>query len=320
MIYIGVQGADLELLMQLASERHAQAERLARKAFRWGLKALSVSNKDGRCAQQEKLARLDERILREWESSNDADIGRDVQSTSRDGVRHRRYALGLKRKIAGRRRSIVRERTVPSEFERMVLREGYTMTEYIRHKGLRCSRERVRQAAEELGLKHSPEDRSPEWYLFRKARGLGKIFLADREWFAAHIAQFESIAASAAAVNVSGADMLYFVQQFGLSHPALRKSDVTVTLRCVVCKTNFVRLRGYVETRREKVGHGATFVCSQACAGSRRAELVQKRLEPVLSCITEQWAVRSDEQMATDLGIRTSKVKKWRIRLGLLRK
>jgi hypothetical protein len=290
--------------------------------------------------RNQKFAQLDALIREHWKTKNDWEIGLLLDPhVGGNKVRLRRYELGLK-KVQGVRAAMrvgktVREAVNAEEFERMVLREGYTMSEYLKHKKLNCTRERLRQIAEQMGLKHSPEDRTPEWELARRARKVGHLTLANRDWLAEKISHYQSMSALAAELRVKDIDLLFFVRSFKLSHPSLRKHGAeTVSLVCTKCGTEFSRLKKWVDRRRKKANsHPQEFFCSQSCAGQWNRERVRtrtakqlereriraKKKERCTSFIRKKWQKMSDAQMALALELSEKTIEKKRVALGFRR-
>ncbi len=304
----------------------------------------STSRTDKR---NQKFAQLDALIREHWETKDDGDIGRMLEpSVGRMKVRARRYELGLKKVQGAKRDKVVggsiREVVDGEEFERMVLREGYTMTEYLKLKNLTCTRERLRQVAEDLGLKHSPEDRAPEWVLVRLARKLGNLNLANREWLAEKVAAATSMVALAAELRIKDYDLFIFIRAFKFTHPSFRKHGAeVVNLVCAKCGTDFTRLKRWVDQRRNKAnGHGdeLEFYCSVSCAGKydraasrnrretemspetqRLQKLKREKVERETTFISENWQTMSDAQLAEGLGCSTHSVEDKRLALGFRR-
>lgn len=304
----------------------------------------SASRTDKR---NQKFAQLDALIREHWETKDDGDIGRMLEpSVSRIKVRARRFELGLK-KVQGAKRDkavgrSIREVVDGEEFERMVLREGYTMTEYLKIKNLTCTRERLRQVAEDLGLKHSSEDRAPEWALIHRARKLGNLNLANRKWLAEKVAAATSMLALAAELKLAERDLFLFIRAFKFTHLSFRKHGVeTVKLLCAKCGTPFTRLKRWVDQRRRNANgheHELEFYCSVSCAGKydrtasrkrREAEmspetqrlkrLKQEKLEREAAFIRGNWQIMSDTQLAEGLGCSTNVASNKRIALGFRR-
>lgn len=297
--------------------------------------------------RNQKFAQLDALIREHWETKDDGDIGRMLEpNVGRMKVRARRYELGLK-KVQGAKRGKVmggmtREVVDAEEFERMVLREGYTMTEYLKIKNLTCTPERLRQVAEDLGLKHSPEDRAPEWALVRRARRLDNLNLANREWLANKVATATSIAALAAELKLAERDLFIFIRKFELTHFSFRKYGTeTVTLVCAKCGAEFVRLRSWVDQRCRRANeqeHKLQFYCSVSCAGKYDRSAARKRREAEMSpetlrlrrskerrlrreagFIRRNWKKMSDGQLAEALDCSTIAIRNKRTALGFRR-
>lgn len=182
-------------------------------------------------------------------------------------------ALGVKKSRAGKQRIAVQESIDPQEFERMVTREGYTMAEYLRFKKLPCSREYLRQIAQELGLKHSLEDRALEWKLVRRAREIGNPNFANREWLTERIAASVSMTRLAAEIGVDERHLYFFARAFRLTHPSFRKHGVeTVTLVCAQCGTEFKRLKRWFNAALRRSPKQSKFFCSSSCVCRRIRE------------------------------------------------
>jgi len=294
--------------------------------------------------RRKKYEALDPLIREHWQTKDDWEIGRLLDPVV-DGttVRLRRYKLDLKRKkgekSAAREGLRILDQIDGLEFERMVLREGYTMTDYLKFKDLRCSRERLRQVAEQLGLKHSPEDREPSWLLMRKARELGNFNLANREWLTEKIAQYQSMATLAAELKIREPGLYFFIRSFKLFHPSFRKHGAeTVNLMCTKCGKGFVRLKRWVDKPMQKTnGRAQEFFCSQSCSGQWNRERTRKGIEEssakqlawnqarlekkerYAAYIREHWQNQSDVQMALALNLSESFLTKKRLELGLRR-
>ena len=304
--------------------------------------ALGLKKKGAGSPHQEHLDAL---IREHWETKDDAEIGRLMSPPlSRPSVFNRRCELGLKkvqgstaRKAVG---EVVRVVVEPAEFERMVLREGYTMTEYLQHKDLKCTRERLRQIAEELGLKHSPRDRAPEWALIRLARKLGNINLANREWLGERVAAATSMVALASELRIQERDLFIFIRGFKFTHPSFRKHGAeTVNLVCAKCGTKFTRLKKSVDWRKKQAnGHALDFYCSALCAGKydriaarerrkkeksparlRLQQLKQEKIEREAAFIRDNWQSMSDTELADALGCSLYSVEDKRLALGFKR-
>lgn len=227
--------------------------------------------------------RLDELIRKHRQTKNDAEIGRLMNPPmARMSVQRRRLRLGLHKERGKGRTNFLRQKIDPKEFEHLVIHEGYTMSEYIRLKNLYCSRERLRQIVEEMGLKHSPCERAPEWILIRKARMVDNLNLANREWLAEKVAGADSMAMLAAELAIAEVDLFFFIRSFGLTHPSFRKHGTeTETLVCVACGKTFERLKRWTKKRREKAQNGEMlkFFCSTSCNGKYNRERWKERQE-----------------------------------------
>jgi len=125
----------------------------------------------------------------------------------------------------GKREKEIREKIKPKEFERMLVHDGYTMAEYVRLKHLNCTRQRLEQVAIELGLKHSPGDRSPEWKMRRRARKLGNHNLLNRKWMMTKLSQAVSLDSLAATLKISHYDLTLFMREHDLVYSSVRRQN-----------------------------------------------------------------------------------------------
>lgn len=226
-----------------------------------------------------KYKRLDTLIRKHYLAKNDGEIGLMMKpAVSRSTVFGRRLALNLLRP-RGQKSNTVREAVIPEEFERMVLREGYTMTEYLTYKGLRCGRERLRQVAVEMGLKHSPADRTREWEMHRLARRLGREELLNKEWLHDKLQSSDSVASLSGELKIESNFLFFFIRRHGLTHPQFRKHNVeTVKLTCTKCNAEFERVKRWVDARMRKAdGKPVEFFCGLECTGKFNAERKARR-------------------------------------------
>ncbi len=289
-------------------------------------------------AKQLRTCFLSWYIKQHTQEMDDASIGRLMNPpASRAAVYHRRLELGLKRtrgqvaNASGRIADLVK----PKEFTGMVIYGGYTMTDYIKEKGLRCSRERLRQVAEELNLKHAIVDRAPSWALVRLARKFGNSRLASRKWLAWNLKRVVSIREFAAEQKVPEHDLYIFIRTHRLTHPQLRKHGVeTVRLTCTGCENTFDRFKRHVDKQKRIAaarGLKLEFFCSTNCTGKHNAvrsverkELgqVQSRTEKSKArdaYITEHWKSKTDAEIAKELGITSGSIERRRLTLELKR-
>lgn len=192
------------------------------------------------------------------------------------------------------------------------------MTEYLRLKNFHCSRQRIEQVAVELGLKHSPQDRAPEWEFMRKARKLGNLDFANREWLAERLSKAISIASLAAELGVDEENLYFFIRGFKLTHPLIRKyGTMTVDLVCAQCGGGFKRLKRWVDQAHKRAtGKVPEFFCSTSCVGKRNW---RKEPERYKLFIRENWQDMSDAQMAEELGLAQKTVAQKRQAIGLKR-
>jgi hypothetical protein len=232
-----------------------------------------------------KTERLESLIRMHWLTHTDREIGKLMDPpVSRAAVALCRYALGLKREVKNgmsQKRGVVRigQAIDPAEFERMVLHEGYTMVDYMKHVGVSCTRERFRQVVEDLGLKHSPSDRTAGWKLKNRARKLNLPALADREWLAAQLETTESIPSLAAKLGVEVRTLFFFIRSFNLTHPSFRKHGTQrVELVCVNCGATFLRLKSLVKRQMKRNPEKPSeFFCGLSCTGQYNRERAARR-------------------------------------------
>lgn len=349
MLFLKILGMDLLRLTKLTGGKQTLIDSLSLYVFREGLRQLEQNGFNAGTAMlpkpnspmtafQERSAELDDLIRAHYETSNDCEIGRMMSPPVFGSlVKERRLGLGLKKVVGAMNLSKINKLVDPIEFERMVNEEGYTMAEFLKFKGFTFTRERMRQIAEQMGLKHSPEDRTSAWKLVRRARKIGNVNLANREWLTAKVKAATSMAALAAELEISVYNIFVFIRAFGLTHPSFRKyGAIAVTLECAWCGKSFPRLEeSLVRVKKRKTGRNNEYYCTPKCGakGNRTqtkkplSELTLKHLKKVgvshkkmcgqIRFICENWEKMSDPQIAGMLGIEVSSATKKRLGLGL---
>lgn len=184
MFTLNIEGKELTLLLKIDETSDMPLERLARLALFKGLRLLRSKQHPTpwSSARIKPLKEVQTYIREHWLTQTDEEMAA-VLGYSVFPIQKCRNKMCLTRP-KGRPKgsnkkpveSEVRKRTPISqsidrtEFEYMVTQGGYTMTDYAREKGLVCSRERLRQIAVELSIKHSPSDRTAEWFTARNIR------------------------------------------------------------------------------------------------------------------------------------------------------
>lgn len=263
---------DIERLTKISEEKGAPVERLARLMFLKGLR--SYVNPTRHILLEE----IHDYIRGHWKQETDEQIGTKFGYSS-SSIRLFRLRLGLKKKT--REGKIDRSGVDREKFEHMLTHEGYTLTDYAQLELSGCSREYVRQLAEEMGVKHSLSDRVPEWSLTRKARQLGNPNLANRDWLTERVAKAVSIASLAAELAINQHDLYFFVQRFGIVHPWKRRRLAdAVELTCAHCAKKFLRLKSSVDRRKKisaETGEPLEFFCSMRCTGKYNRERAKQR-------------------------------------------
>jgi hypothetical protein len=266
---LNIVGKELAQLNRIAGENGMDVQSFARLLFLKGFRAHTSGNLTGFPYRQQQKKTLDDLIRQHWKTKGDAEIGRLIEpNASRGSVHRRRLELNLK-KVSGRKNnSEIRKLIEQNEFEQMVVHDGYTMTEYMKFKNIHCSRERLRQIVEDMGLKHSPENRAPEWFVMRRARQLGNMNLANREWMTEKVANAVSLTGLAAELGISDYDLNPSIKFFKLGGRFHRKTRETVPLVCAnpACRKSFVRLKRWVDARHKNAGEEAPVFCSPKCA------------------------------------------------------
>jgi hypothetical protein len=266
-IRLEISSFDYERLKLLAEAKETDFGRLSRLSFRRGLR--SVAKDVFPSNRQRRNQKLDALIREHWETKDDAEIGRLMKpAVSGAVVYERRLKLNLKKTRGGTRSSRIQDLIEPVEFEQMIIHDGYTMTEYMQVKNLHCTRECLRKVVMEMGLKHSPADRAPEWSVMRWARKLGNPNLANREWMMERAKKTYSLQSLAAELGIRERDLYFFVNAFDLRKQLHRKTREIVNLVCANpdCKKNFTRLKERVNRRRKKAGSQAKCFCTRKCA------------------------------------------------------
>lgn len=341
LVSIKVSEVAFKRLSKLALQKNVSHERLINLSFLLGLRAIEKTesltvvksgeddaNKKVISRAEKKVCRadyfriLDELIRQHWNEKSDLQIGEMMDPKASEAVvaHRRRVNLGIRRpkngiKIASLRSLIDRE-----EFETMVCHEGYTMVDYIKEKGFRCSRQRIEQIARLLGLKHSPEDRTPMWEVLRRARQLGNLKLAEKEWLQEKVNEADSVQALAAELKIGAHELFFFIRKLQISDERFRKHGVvTVELTCAYdkCSKKFLRFKRHVDKAiRAAKGSPVKFYCTVRCAGLDNGKA---RIERMFF-ISENYKSMTDQEMAEKLGIPTRTVENLRLEMGALRR
>lgn len=284
--------------------------------------------------------KIDLLITEHWETKDDSEIGRLMDpKVSGDFVRSRRFSLKLKKKVGFKREKKNADKIEPIELERMLIFEGYTLSDYLSFKGINLSRERLRQIAENLGVKHSPEDRDPMWKITRRARQLGNINLANKAWLEDQMAVNDSMLNLAAKLGINEYNLFFFIRSFQITHPSFRKYGTqTVELVCTGCNKPFKRLKRWVDKRKKtSKGENLEYFCGSSCNGlynmeraRNRTELTPKQIERsniratkkqyVNKFITDNWESISDVEIGVVLKLATATIEHRRAALGLRRR
>ena len=340
LISIKVSEVAFRRLVRLATQKKIPYERLINLSFLIGLRniekvSMPTTSKDEssdngklvfkterRANRAQYFKILDGLIKDHWQTKSDREIGQlmDPPASSVVVEHRRRVNLGIRRPKNGLKVSTLKSKIDPKEFESLVCREGYTMVDYLRLKGFNCSRQRIEQIARDLELKHSPEDRSPMWEILRRARALGNLNLADKEWLQEKVNAADSVQALAAELKIGGHDLFFFIRKLGISDERFRKHGlVTVELTCAYdgCAKKFVRFKRHVDKAIRAAKGGKTrFYCAVRCAGldNGKARLERMRF------ISENYKSMSDQELAERLEIPTRTVENLRLEMGALRR
>lgn len=329
MFFVKIEGSKFDLLSKLATRSGVDVELLARLALLKGLRLLEIGDANtthtsvssGEPLARQRQEQLNALIINHWETKSDWDIGRLMTpNISGINVRYQRLELGLKKTKERIRNRGIKDTIDREEFERMVTHDGYTMTEYLELKNLSFTRQRLEQIANELGVKHSPKDRAPNWIFMRKARKLGNLNLSDSKWLAEQLSKAPSLQSLAAKLGIDEYNLHFFIRRYNLTHPNIRKYGVmTVDLTCAECGTEFKRLKRWVDKRlKRSKEENPKFFCSTSCSGKHnKARFEQRRLEGVVLkkrgksaktdskniFIRENYLGMSDQEMAEELGL-----------------
>jgi hypothetical protein len=341
LVSIKVSEVAFKRLSKLAIQKNASHERLINLSFLLGLRVIEKTENPGTSERVEKGASnkviwrtenkvsradyfkiLDELIKQHWNEKSDLEIGNMMDPKASEAVvaHRRRINLGIRRPKNGLKVSSLRSQINREEFETMVCHEGYTMVDYIKAKGFKCSRQRIEQIARMLGLKHSPEDRTPMWEILRRARLLGNLKLAEKEWLQEKVNGADSVQALAAELKIGDHDLFFFIRKLQISDERFRKHGVvTVELTCSYdkCAKKFSRFKRHVDKAiKEAKGSPVKFYCTVRCAGLDNGKA---RIERMLF-ISENYKSMTDQEIAEKLGIPARTVENLRLEMGALRR
>lgn len=340
LISIKIHETAFKRLAKLASQKGISYERLINLSFLIGLRNIEKLSKsvkddnevpgdgklifrtDRRASRLEYFKLLDGLIRDNWQTKSDREIGQMMDPPASLAVveHRRRINLGIRRPKGSFKINAVKNQIDPEEFESLVCHEGYTMVDYMKFKGFKCSRQRIEQIARELELKHSPEDRSPMWEILRRARVLGNLDLANKEWLQKKVTGADSIQALAAELKISSSDLFFFIRKLEVSDERFRKYGiVTVELTCAYdeCSKKFVRFKRHVDRATKNAKGGKIkFYCTVRCAGLDNGKARLERMK----YISENFETMSDLELAEKLGIPARTVENLRLEIGALRR
>lgn len=154
-----LEEGDIKELSFLAKQRGMSNEEFARMVFLKGLRPLL---KNG---LQTKL--LESRIKEHWKTHTDYEIGQLMDPPVRaTKVKRARMRLRL---IHSHPKPTIDEKVNWSDFDDKVIHGGYSLERYIDKYDLGCTRERLRLAAEERGIRFPSHDHNSEWLAARRA-------------------------------------------------------------------------------------------------------------------------------------------------------
>ncbi|MDO8620102.1 MAG: hypothetical protein Q7R64_02010 [bacterium] len=123
--------------------------------------------------QVAKVAReayASEFIRANWLQMTDGEMSLrlNLPSSSAKGISVIRQLIGLNRhKNAIRKVASLRSQLNPDELRKALTEDGQMLTEFAKDKGIVCSRERLRQMANELGVSTEASQRTVKWFASR---------------------------------------------------------------------------------------------------------------------------------------------------------
>lgn len=263
----------------------------------------------------------DELIASHWQQESDYKLARRLEVPITTIIRRRRK-LGLHRRQGGFGKDglITRLKEMgTATLEHMLTQDGYTMTDVVRVHNLHISRERMRQLLEKLGVKHSADDRLPEWTIMRMARQQENMNLANKEWLNEQLQHSSGISDLASQLAVDTQRLAKIIHFFKLTHPSFRKlGREVVDLECAGCGKDFKRLRRWVEQRKKQFPNPleATFFCKAGCGTFEGGKYPVRKKQERQTFVKEHWPM-SDEELAKALTVTEACIKRYRAELDL---
>jgi|SRR3989344_3991298 len=173
-----------------------------------------------------------------------------------------RRSIGLNRRVLERLLSAsIQNRLDKTDLADALHNRGVTLEEYIELRGLKVTKEGLRQAAHNLNIETNPSARTASWYAHR----YGCPRIADPQIFRQ---LYDSLGGLGAMSQSLGVDT-YVLQRIGRMHDLeelwRRKSAGKVIKRCAICGATFTRPKRKDGTRNNP--EQELHFCSRVCHG-----------------------------------------------------
>lgn len=215
-------------------------------------------------AREARLAYAEEFVLTNWKTKNDAELRQATGRLSMSIIKFRN-TLGLRRQKYRNGRAPAE--VDAEELKRAVTVGGKTLTEFFRSKGVACTRERMRQIANEKGVETSATVRTVEWYTTRwNIPHLAEKAVFERE--SAEAKSTQALAGKYGDQELTVNKVRVLARKHGISLPDGRCTTELVPLVCANphCGRSFSRSHSLVETNSMRTGKKQNrFFCSRAC-------------------------------------------------------
>lgn len=195
-----------------------------------------------------------------WEKMTDGEMGRAFGCIGAQ-ISRIRHRLGLRRKTGGDKHKKIQIAITKEGLEKALTEEGLTLEEFAKKPRVSVSRERIRQIADNLGVKN---EKTPLWY----ANRLGKPELGNKEWLEKALAEKGSVSAVGNYLALRHGDVEKIKKIYAMHGIVLQKQERpnfqgTVELHCHHCTAAFTLNKSQMK-QIEKKGIKRHF-CGDKC-------------------------------------------------------